>query len=322
MTTWKWAAQRGGIHATAAVVLILLNFALPRLMPGDPLSAMMTAGSEAYVADAPQREYLRAFYGLDRPWTDHLVDHLTGLLRGDLGHSLVLHLPVSDLIVSRLPGTLVLVGCALFVGSLISGVLGATAGWHAGGRRDLLIVSGVALLRSVPVFFVAALLQHAFAVRLRWFPAFEAQTRFAAANWADVLHHLVLPTTALVAVFVAGQVLVMRAQVRAEKRQPFVRAARMRGISSGRVRWNVTRNAWRPVIAVIGVQAGVAISSTVLVESTFSYPGVGALLLAAISTRDYPLIQGCFLAHTVLVLFCGALADAARALLDPRMVAP
>lgn len=321
MTTKRWVVRRCGGLVLVALVLVLLNFALPRLMPGDPLTAMMTAGSDGHVVDAAQREQLRAFYGLDRPLWSQLVDHLTGLVQGQFGDSLVFRLPVGDLVWSRLPSTLVLVVCALSVASGISVLLGAVAGWHGGGRRDLLIVTGVVLIRSAPVFFVAALLQHVFAVRLRWFPVSGARTRFAELGWTDVLRHLVLPATALAVVFVAGQTLVMRAQLQEEKGRRFVFAARARGVSSSGVRWrHVTRNAWRPVISVIGVQAGVAISSTVLVESVFAYPGVGALLMDAINARDYPLIQGCFLVHTTLVLFCGALAEIARTVLDPRTV--
>lgn len=318
----RWIVARIGAHGALLVALIGINFALPRLMPGDPLSALLTPGSAEYLTDPGQQDQLRAFYGLDRPWPEHLRDHLLGLLTGDLGTSLHFRLPVSELIGARLVDTGLLIGGALLLGTLAGTWLGAVAGWHQGSGRDLGIVALVAVLRGVPPFFIAAVLQHVFAVQARWFPVFGARTEYADAGPLDVLHHLVLPVLALAAAFATGQVLIMRAQVATEKSQPHVLAARARGLPTGWIRrHHVNRNAWRPMLAVLGVQAGVAIGAVVLVEQVFAYPGVGSLLVEGIDARDYPLVQGCFLLMTCLVLLCAALADIARGLLDPRTVA-
>ncbi|QSB13974.1 ABC transporter permease [Natronosporangium hydrolyticum] len=307
-------------------VLVTLNFALPRAMPGDPITAAYTEGSTSYVHDEAIRERLRAHYGLDQPLPVQYGQYLTGLLRGDLGTSIRYGVPVTELLTTRAPRTGLLVSTALVAGTLLGVAAGAAAGWRRGRRVDHALLAGFTLLRSIPVFVLGSLLLLVFAVRLGWFPIAGASTPFASlgpvARTVDIAHHLALPATVLALQFAAGQFLVMRAGMVSELGADYLLAGRARGLRERTLRYRYAgRNALLPVVSVLAVQVGTAVTATILVETVFRYEGVGRLVFDAIRFRDYPTLQGCFLLLTLSVVTANALAELAYRRLDPRVAA-
>lgn len=315
-----------GAYAVTLGCLLTLNFVLPRTMPGDPLSAMVTDSSPGFVQDDGRRAELEAYYGLGQPLPAQFLTYVSGLARGDLGTSVRYQVPVTELLAERLPPTLLLVVVAVAVGTLLGVAAGAAAGWRRGRPLDRGLLTCFTTVRAVPVFFLASLVLFVFAVRLDWFPIAGSGTLFAELDplrrALDVAHHLALPAAVLALQFAAAQFLVMRAAVIAELGADHLLVARAKGLRDRVVRRShVARNALLPVTALLGVQAGVAVTSSVLVETVFRYEGVGRLLADAIQFRDYPLLQGCFLVLTLTVVGANLLTDLLQQRLDPRVIA-
>ncbi|MEJ3655087.1 ABC transporter permease [Actinomycetes bacterium KLBMP 9759] len=310
--------------AIAVVVLVVLGFALPRAMPGDPIDALFAAGSTDLIADEVLRAQLAAYYGLDRPLLAQFGHHVAGLVSGNWGVSIRDGVPVTELLAQRLPWTGLLAGGALLAGGVAGVALGAVAGWRRGSGLDTSLVAASAALRSVPVFVTGSALIAVFAVGLGWFPLSGATTRFAdpgvPGRVGDVLAHLTLPALALAVPFAAGQFLLMRAGVVGELDSDHLLAGRASGLPWRLLRRRyAARTALLPVTAAFGVALGTAVTATVLVETVFRYEGVGLLMSEAIGYRDYPVLQGCFLLLTVGVLVTGRLADLVQLRLDPRL---
>ncbi|MGL4745154.1 MAG: ABC transporter permease [Dermatophilaceae bacterium] len=315
--------------AASAVTLTVLCVVLPRVMPGDPLSALWTEGAREYVYDDAERAALRASYGGDRPLAQQVVGDLGRLFGGDLGVSIRYDEPVAGLLGERLPRTVLLVGSAMVLGVTLGASGGAVAGWWRGGPIDRSGLAVVTLVRATPTFFLAALALYAFAVHLSWFPVsghaspFREPDAGPLAVVGDLLHHLALPAAVLAATVAAGQFLVLRASMLTQRRARHLLGARARGASEGQVlRRHAARGAAPPGVALAGIQAGAVMTGAVVVESVFAYPGLGELLVDAVSYRDYPVMQGAFLTLTLTVLVANLAADLALRRLDPRVGAP
>lgn len=312
-------------YLLTVAVLVTLNFALPRAMPGDPIAALYSEGSPSYVTDAGQREGLRAYYGLDRPVIAQYGDYLVGLVTAEWGMSIRYGVPVAELIGQRLPWSALLIGTALVLGTALGVTTGAAAGWRRGSRLDTVLLVVFTGVRSVPVFLLGSVVLLVFAVRLGWFPIAGSSTRFAElgvlGRVGDVAWHLVLPAAVLAVQFAAGQFLLMRAGMVAELGADHLLLGRAKGLRDRVLRRRYAgRNALLPVASVLGVQVGVAVTSSVLVETVFRYEGLGRLLFDAIRYRDYPVLQGCFLLLTLMVLGANLLVELVYRRLDPRVV--
>lgn len=187
----------GGLAASylvTVVVLVTINFFLPRALPGDPISAMFELGTPTYLADDAIRAELEGYYGLDRPILQQYGRYLSGLARGDLGTSIRYRAPVAELLRERLPWTLLLVLTAMALAVAAGWLGGVHSGWHRGRRVDQRLLAVVAAFDSFPVFFLGSMALFVFAVKLRWFPLAGAATAFSASTglWtrvADVAHH-------------------------------------------------------------------------------------------------------------------------------------
>lgn len=307
-------------YAVVLWVAVSLNFLLPRLMPGNPLALL--AGTDIVALTAEQRAALLAEAALDRPLPEQYVRHLGDLTRGDLGYSYQRRAPVTAMIAERLPWTLLLTVTAESTAILLGVTLGALAALRR--RADAPLLTTIVAFDALPVFWVGMVLLALFAVTVPMFPVFGAVTpgdRLGGAAWlADVARHLVLPFTTLVIGALAGPFLVTRAAMSAVLGEPFVTAARARGATSRQVLWrHALRNALLPVTTFGAMNLASAIGGAMLVETVFSYPGVGRLLYEAVLGRDYPVIQGVFLLITVVVIGANALVDASHAWLDPRL---
>jgi peptide/nickel transport system permease protein len=296
-------------------VLVSLNFFLPRIMPGDPIEAQLSVGSPTYVYDEEARAALAAYYGFDRPLGEQYVSYLADMAQGDLGVSVSTRAPVSKLVGDRLPWTLLLAVTGIAVATAAGFLAGVHAGWRRGRRSGTSLLTAFVGLQNVPSFVLA--------VQLGWFPLGGARTPFTsfgpAGLVADVARHLTLPALVVATEVAAFQFLLARASVVSELGADYLVLGRIKGLRERRLKYRyAARNALLPLVSNTAVQLGMAVTGTVFVERVFAYPGIGRLIFEAIGSRDYPVLQGCFLVVTVLVLTLNLLADMLYRRLDPR----
>jgi peptide/nickel transport system permease protein len=312
-----WYAGRVGQYALVLLAALTLNFFLPRAMPGSPLRFL--AGEDVGMLAPAQLDEIRARYGLDRSLPAQYATYLGNVVRGEWGFSYQLGKPVSAAIAERIPWTLLLVGSSLVVATLFGVLVGAIAAWRRGRPFDTATLTGAIVVDSLPTFWIGMLFIAVFAVELRWLPIFGAVTPWGPkAGWpyvVDVLRHLVLPATTLTLASLSGTFLVMRYAMLDALGQDYVRTARSKGMSERRVLLkHAARNALLPVSTVVFLVGGATV-----IETVFSYPGIGTLLYQAVLNRDYPVLQGAFLMLTVSVILANVLSDAVYPLLDPRV---
>ena len=319
----RWAGAALS-YAVTVFALITLNFLLPRAMPGDPIDALLAQGSSGFVFGEEARAELEEYYGLDRSLAAQYGHYLSGLARGDLGRSIVTNTPVWDEIARRLPWTLLLVGGAIFVSTLVGLVAGIHSGWRRDRPMDRVLMTVLLGFREFPTFLLGSLLLFLFAVKLDWLPLFGAETPFSDSfgpveRVIDVGRHLLLPLLVLSVGLTVGNYLIMRAGMVNEIGSDYLLLGRAKGLRERRLKYRyAARNALLPVVSLTALQIGFALTGDVLIERVFSYPGLGSLLFEAIAVRDYPTIQGAFLLISVGVVTINAVADALYQRLDPR----
>lgn len=309
--------------AMMVLAIVVVNFLLIHAAPGDPASAMAGQSGQA---DAQFMEQLRAEFGLDKPLPVQLWIYVKHILTLDLGITHRLQRPVLDVILERLPATIMLTGSA-FVLALIGGIaLGVRASRRPGGFADSLIMTISLIFYATPLFWVGILLVLIFGMWLNWLPTFGMMTIDADLHGVDfaldVARHAVLPVVTLAVFYSAVYIRLTRASMMEVATQPFVRTAIAKGASEGRVTWvHILRNALLPVITFAGIQAGHLIGGSVLVETVFAWPGIGSLAFEALLARDYDLLLGIFLCTSVLVLLFNLLTDILYLVVDPRVQA-
>ncbi len=318
----RFLASKFTQYALVLFIGITINFALPRAMPGDPI--VLLAGEEAMRLSREQRLALLAEYDLDQPLLVQYVRYWQKLAQGDLGYSYVKRRPIAEMIAERLPWTLLLTGASLVLATLIGVALGALAAWKRGGRRDLGLLGLLIFLDSLPSFWVGMMLIALFAVRVPLFPAFGAVTPWAKLmGWdyvVDVARHLVLPLATLTIVSVPNIFLTTRYAMLSVLGQDFITVARAKGVKEQWVLFrHALRNALLPVATVFTLGLGFAFGGATVIETVFSYPGIGRLIFEAMSGRDYPVVQAAFLMITITVIAANILADLLYPLLDPRV---
>lgn len=308
---------------SVAVVLaiVLLNFLLIRLAPGDPASVM---AGQAGAADQQFMDQLREQFGLDRSIYEQLWIYLKGILQGDLGFSYRQNTPVWQLIAERLPATLLLTVSA-FVFALVAGVvMGAIAAMNVGRSLDFIISVVSLVFYATPLFWIGLMSILLFSVYLGWLPAFGMMTVGAGyTGWdhvVDVAAHLVLPATTLGLFYMAVYARMTRASMLEVRDMDFVRTARAKGLKSGPiVRRHILRNAILPIITLAGIQAGQLVGGAILTETVFGWPGIGRLAFDALLQRDYQVLLGVFLITSVMVVIFNIVTDLIYRVVDPRM---
>lgn len=302
------------------IAVIVFNFTLIQLAPGDPVTLLVGdfPAPEAYVAQ------VRADYGLDHPIPARLVAYFGQLLRGNLGYSFFGRASVIEVIGQRIPATLLLMLAALLLALLIGIPLGIIAARGRGRLADWLAQAGALVGYSVPDFWAGQLLIILFAVILGWLPSQGMRSpRSTAVGWAafvETLPFLILPAIALSVRFVALFSRITRSAMLDALAADFVMGARAKGLSERRVLVShVLRNASLPIVTVIGYNLGLLIAGSALIETVFAWPGIGRLLFESITRRDYPVMTGILLLVAVTVILANLLTDLAYAALDPRV---
>ena len=314
--------KRAAFHAGPTMLgIIVLDFFFLQLMPGDAADVMAT---EAGSATEESMAALRHQFGLDLPLLTQLLNFLNHLAHGSLGFSPRFNTTVLDLILQRLPGTLLLMITALGFALLLGIVVGSVMAAWAGRWPDRLLSVVVLLLYSMPGFWVGLMAVVLFSVKLGWLPNDGNETIGANltgfAFIGDRLVHLILPALALASFFVAVYARLVRTSMLEVQRQDFMRTAHAKGLSPFLIQLrHALRNALIPVTTVAGMHLGNLLGGAVVVETLFGWPGMGRLALEAVLARDFSVLLGVLLLSSLLVIVANVAIDLLHAWLDPRI---
>lgn len=319
---WLRFVVRRLLQAVPVLIIVALGvFLLLALAPGDAVDAYL-AGSGGGSADYAAG--LRAAWGLADGWPARLALYLGHLVRFDLGWSVAFNQPVAALIGARIGNTLLLTLSALALSAGLGTLAGLAAALEVRSWRDGLINAVALVFNATPAFFVGLAGIILFSVKLAWLPSgglFTIGAPLAGlAAVADVARHLVLPVAALALSYTALYVRVMRAAMLGVAASDHVRFLRANGLPEQRIVWrHMARNAIVPVVTLLGLQAGLLLGGSVVIETVFAIPGLGRLAYEAVMQRDLSLLAGIILTGTLVVIAANLLADLAHARLDPRV---
>jgi peptide/nickel transport system permease protein len=292
------------------IFILIVVFALVRLLPGDPASAML--GDRALDADV---ERINHELGLDQPMPVQFVYFVRQVLTGDLGRSISLKMPVADVIAQRLPVTLLLTAMAALIALVLAVPLAFIAATRRDGVADATIRGAFQVGLSMPVFYLGLVLLTVFAAVLRWFPVGGYGDTFL-----EHVYHLFLPAVTLALSLAAVLMRNLRAAIIGVLSAEYVDFARAKGLRPRLVLMrHVLRNALISTVTLFGLSIGTLLGGAVITETVFAVPGAGRLMIDAIYGRDYPVVQGLTLALAVLVSLTFLLTDIVQAWLDPRV---
>ncbi len=310
-----------GFYLLTFFIILTVNFLIFRLMPGDPVNLMFT---DPRVSKENIERVFREF-GLDRPLHEQYLIYIWNVLNGNLGISFWKDEPVIDVILSRLPRTIILLSTGLSIATVLGIAIGVYAASRRGRLSDLLATSFAVVTYSLPSFWLGLLLILAFAHYIPIFPlggfsSIGVSGEPLHIQVLDVMWHLALPTATLVLYYIGGYILITRNSMIDVLHEDFIRTAIAKGLSERRVIWgHAFRTAVLPVATVTAINIGWMVAGVIEVEIVFSYPGVGRLIYDAIIQRDYPLLQGVFMVIAVSVLLANLVIDLIYSYLDPRV---
>jgi peptide/nickel transport system permease protein len=317
-------ARRIVLYVLTAIVAITVNFFIPRLMPGNPVEAAIGHMQSRVTASTIRALDLQ--YGINTKLglVGQYLHYLDQLIHGNLGISFSAYpATVASVIRSALPWTIGLVGMATIIAFAAGTLLGIVAAWRRGSWLDNLLPA-MTFFQAAPYFFVAIMMVALFATKLGWFPqnsGYDITTLNPSVSWpyiSSVLSHAMLPALTIVVGSIAGWTIGMRNMMLTTMDEDYVLLAQAKGLKNRRVIGYAARNAILPSVSGFSLAIGFVVSGSLLTEIVFSYPGIGYALLQAISSEDYPLLQGIFLIITFAVLAANLIADFAYSFLDPR----
>ena len=319
--------MRKNKKATQYLILIILivtmNFLLPRLLPGDPL--VFLVGEEVWTLTSAEREAALARYHLNEPLIVQYVYYLRDLVTFNWGDSFMKGQPITQVLWAAAPWTLLLTFSNLLIASALGSFLGAMAALKRKSKLDVNLLLLISFISSVPSFWIGMILISIFAVNLGLFPVYGAYSLWAdytgLARIYDILWHLFLPLTTLVILSVSGFFLTMRYSLLEVLGDDFVLMARAKGLSNKIIKYRyIMRNALLPVFTIFMMNLGYIFSGAIVVETVFSYPGIGRIMYEAVIARDYPLLQYSFLVISLMVVLANYIADLVYPMIDPRVV--
>lgn len=319
----KYLLRKIALYVFIAWAAITLNFAIPRLMPGDPVDLLVERIQGQL--DPAALDALREAYGL----TDHNIalqywEYLVGLSRGDLGLSIGYYpVPVAEIVGDAMPWTIGLVGITTVISFLIGTGLGVVLAWRRGTWSDGLLPA-LTFLNAIPYFWMALILVLIFGVKLGWFDVAGGYDSSIAPGWSgpfvsSVLYHAILPGVTIILASFAGWVMGMRNMTVTVLGEDYVTLAEAKGLPKRMVMLGyAARNAILPSITSFALSLGAVVGGSMLTEVIFNYPGVGYALFQAVRNQDFPLMQGMFLVISLAVIIANLVADIVYVLLDPR----
>jgi peptide/nickel transport system permease protein len=322
----RFALRRAGFFVLTLWAALTLNFLLPRLMPGNPALAMVAKFHGQLGPGALNA--LEILFGVDthRSLPAQYISYLHQIAIGNLGVSLEFYpASVTSVIGGAIWWTLGLVGVTTVLAFVLGTGLGIVSAWRRGGRLDSILPPVFVITSAVPYFWVGMVLVLIFGITLGWLPSqggYYVSTDtpgLSLVYFEDVLSHAVLPAAALLITTIGTWILTMRNTMITTLAEDYVRMARAKGLPGRRIMLDyAARNAILPNLTGFAMSLGFVVSGAILIEYVFNYPGVGFMLLQAVQSEDYPLMQALFLLITVAVLLAILAADIATALLDPR----
>lgn len=304
------------------VAIIIINFFLPRLLPGSPLKTLV--GENPGDLTAAQKMGILDAYHLNDPLWQQFLYYLRDLFTLNWGSSYSKRQPIFALIASRTGWTLLLAGANMILSTIIGTAMGAWSAFKRKKKTDLSLVMTTTILDSIPSFWMAVILVAVFGVKLGWFPIYGAYSMWenytGFAKVLDILHHLALPLLTMLVTSLMSFFTTSRHSVLQILSEDYVKMAKMRGISKKRIAfWYVMRNTLVPVFTLFMMDVGYLLSGSVLIETVFTYPGLGTLMQEAVKARDYPLIQYTFLLTSLLTILALFFADLLYNKIDPRL---
>jgi len=322
MTIKDFLIKRSIFMFATLFIVVTLNFAIPRIMPGDPITHLMI---DARIPPAARDALIKRFH-MDKSVFEQYVSYISNLLQGNLGLSFS-HYPrhVSTVILERFPWTLLLLGISTFLSTLLGLVLGVVSAWRHGEKIDISIQTFGLALWSMPIYWLGMLLLYYFGFQLGLVPLGGATSpRLGYPNEIeyikDVLWHIALPIATLTLGGFASNTLIMRGSMLEVVKEDYIMTAEAKGLGERTVMWkHAARNAMLPMVTVVALHLAGIVGGAVYTETVFSYPGVGRLIYDAVLAHDYPLLQGSFLIIAITVLMANFFADIIYAYLDPRI---
>lgn len=302
------------------LVVVALNFFIIKLAPGDPVNIM--AGF-----DNPNEEFkmaVRAKYNLDKPLITQFFTYIYRLVQGDLGESYYSSRPVTELLAERMGASLLLSGTSAVLAFIIGTVLGLTAGKKEDSMQDKVLSAGTYVANAMPSFWLGLMLIFVFASRLGWLPTqgmYSLRENYTGiARYIDLGKHLILPVTTLVLVQIPGYFRITRSSVIQVMADDYITTFRVTGMSEKKIYMKyILKNAILPVVTLFGINVAYIVAGSTLVETVFSWQGIGILMYTAIAKRDYNVLMGTYLIIAVSVAFFMILVDVIYAKLDPRI---
>lgn len=325
MKTISFLISRLGKAIIVILGVAIINFMLIRLAPGDPASIM---AGESGSSDPQYVEQLRHQFGLDQPIYVQLYTYLKDIAHFDLGYSYRQQVPVFQLIMDRLPATLLLMGCAFIFSILLGmffGVISSRARYQGKYKwLDSVMMSGALIIYATPQFWLALWAIILFSLQLDWLPSFGMETVSSGftglAYVKDVALHLILPVISLGCFFMAVYARLTRASMLEVLGMDFIKTARAKGVPVKEIiRHHALRNALLPVVTFAGIQLGQMAGGAVLTETIFGWPGIGTLMFNALTERDYQLLLGVFLVTSTMVVIFNLITDLVYRFIDPRI---
>ncbi|MGM0870473.1 MAG: ABC transporter permease [Bacillota bacterium] len=318
----KFMANKLLQYLIVIFLMLTLNFLLPRLMPGNPL--VFLAGEDVGFMSSAEKEAILDKHGLNDSLLEQYGTYIKNILTGDFGYSYQQKRQISELLMERLPWTMLLTGLGLLISTIIGVMFGAISAWRRGTKTDANLLTVFMFLSAMPSFWVGMILVSVFASQLGWLPVFGAESAWSNLSGIDRLidigEHLILPLTTLILISVTSTFMIMRYSMLNVLGEDYIMMAKAKGVKDKVIKYkHAMRNALLPVATVFMLSLGFTLGGATVIETVFAYPGVGRLMFESVLSRDYPLIQATFLIITFSVVIANFLADLIYPLLDPKV---
>jgi peptide/nickel transport system permease protein len=322
MNRRDYLLRRLGLSLVTILVVFVINFLLFRVLPGDPVRSVI--GRNIRIS-ADTQQALREQFGLDKPiFPDQLLDTFGQWLRGNLGISWSLRRPVSEVLMSKLWNTVILIGLGQILAIILGVILGLLAGWKRKTALDVGALTFSLVAWAIPTFWLGIIL---LAAGSTWFglptagivsPANTGKPLITVLP--DLAHHLFLPTLTLTILYLGEYMLIMRSSILEVLSEDYILTAKAKGLSDWQVLWrHALRNAMLPIVTLIALNLGFTVAGAIYIETVFSYDGLGKLFQTALTKQDYPLLQGAFILLAISVIIANLAADLLYVVLDPRV---
>ncbi|WP_224773570.1 ABC transporter permease [Metabacillus idriensis] len=318
----KFIANKLLQYLIVIFLMLSLNFLLPRLMPGNPL--VFLAGEDVGFMSSAEKEAILDKHGLNDSILEQYGTYIKNIFTGDFGYSYQQKRPISELLMERLPWTMLLTGLGLVLSTIIGVMFGAISAWRRGSRTDANLLTIFMFLSAMPSFWVGMILVSVFASQLGWLPVFGAESAWSNLSGIerliDIGKHLILPLATLILISVTSTFMIMRYSMLNVIGEDYIMMAKAKGVKEKVIKYkHAMRNALLPVATVFMLSLGFTLGGATVIETVFAYPGVGRLMFESVLSRDYPLIQATFLIITFSVVIANFLADLIYPLIDPKV---